>query len=339
MHSIVVPAWAWGLLAGLMLTLISIDLFAHRGDRVDSRKRAMVWTIIWIAVSLMFNGWVYFHFGANAGEEFLAAYLLEKSLSVDNLFVFMLIFGTLKIPMKEQRRVLTWGIIGALVTRGIFIAVGAAVISRWHAVMYVFGAILIYTAFKLLRAPEENQETKLLDWLERKLPWTKKLDGHKFFTLENGKRVATPLFLALIAIEMTDIVFAVDSVPAAFSVTTEPFIVYSSNVFAILGLRALYIVLAGALGELRYLRFGLAAVLGFAGVKMIIADWFHVDPIIAVIIIVVCIGGTVIASLMANKRDEREGGTGAGAGPDAGATPPTTPTTPSSSTTASRAES
>ena len=249
-------------------------------------------------VSLAFNVWVAMRFGLEAGELFLAAYLLEKSLSVDNLFVFLVIFGALRIPHAEQRRVLTWGIIGALVTRGLFIAAGAAVLERWTWVAYGFGLLLIYTAAKMLREPDPEGEPPIIDWLERHLPWTKQLDGHKFFTRRTGKMLATPLFIALIAIEVTDIVFAIDSVPAAFAVTSEPFIIYSSNVFAILGLRAMYIVLAGALSELRYLRFGLSAVLAFAGVKMLITKWVHIPPLLSVGVIVTCIGASVVASVM-----------------------------------------
>src|SRR5689334_209628 len=225
MHSIVVPVWAWGLLAGLMLLLVSIDLYAHRGDHVDSRKRALVWSVVWIAAALAFNAFVAVKFGLEAGEQFLAAYLLEKSLSVDNLFVFLVIFGALNIPHTEQRRVLTWGIIGALVTRGLFIAAGAAVLERWSAVAYIFGGLLVITAIKMLKPPEPEGEPKIIAWLERHLPWTKQLDGHHFFTKKSGKWLATPLLIALVAIEISDVIFAIDSVPAAFAVTTEPFIV------------------------------------------------------------------------------------------------------------------
>ena len=302
MHSIEVPIWAWGLLAGLMLVLVAVDLFAHRGDHTDSKRRALLWSAAWIGVSLLFNGWVAYRFGAEAGEQFLAAYLLEKSLSVDNLFVFLVIFGALQIPTSEQRRVLTWGILGALVTRGLFIAAGAAVLQRWSFVAYVFGALLIFTAAKLLREPEPEGEPKLIGWLERHLPWTRERDGHHFFTRRTGKLLATPLFIALVAIELTDVIFAIDSVPAAFAVSDTPFIVYSSNVFAILGLRALYVVLAGALADLRYLRVGLSAVLAFAGVKMLITKWVHIPPLLSVGVILACIGTAVVASLVHRRR-------------------------------------
>jgi tellurite resistance protein TerC len=304
MHSIEVPMWAWGLLGALMLVLVTIDLYAHRGDHTDSKRRALLWSVAWIATALAFNGWVAWRFGAEAGEQFLAAYLLEKSLSVDNLFVFLVIFAALKIPKAEQRRVLTWGILGALATRGLFIAAGAAVLERWTWVAYVFGALLVYTAAKLLREPESEGEPKLIGWLERHLPWTRERDGHHFFTRKSGKLLATPLLVALVAIELTDVVFAIDSVPAAFAVSDTPFIVYSSNVFAILGLRALYVVLAGALADLRYLRVGLAAVLAFAGVKMLVTRWVHIPPLLSVAVIILCIGAAVTASLVHRRRQK-----------------------------------
>ena len=305
MSSIVVPVWAWVLLGVLVVVSITIDLFLHRGDHVDSRKRAIVWSLVWIGVSLLFNLGVALRFGAEAGEQFLAAYLLEKSLSVDNLFVFLLVFGALQIPAAEQRRVLTWGIFGAIVSRGVLIFAGAAAIERWHSLTYVFGGILVIAGAKLLRPPAPEGENGMLRWLERHIPWTRKLDGHHFITRENGRRVATPLLLALLAIELTDIVFAIDSVPAAFAVSQEPFIIYSSNLLAILGLRALYVVLARALADLRYLRFGLAGVLVFAGAKLLTAPWIKVSPLISVGVIAILITLSVVFSLRANRRDAR----------------------------------
>jgi tellurite resistance protein TerC len=290
-------------LAGVMLVLIAIDLFAHRGDRPDSRRGALIWSIVWIAVALAFGGVVAVYFGASAAEQYFAAYLLEKSLSVDNLFLFLVIFGALDIPAHEQRRVLTWGIIGALVTRGLFIALGSAVLQRWHEVTYVFGAILVVTALKMLRESNAS-ENKVLPWLERHLPWTSERHGHSFIVRKAGRWVATPLLLALLAIELTDVVFAIDSVPAAFAVSEEPFVIYSSNVFAVLGLRALYVVLVGAIAKLRYLRYGLSAVLAFAGAKMLAAPWFKIAPLASVLIIAAMIGAAVIASVIALRREE-----------------------------------
>lgn len=302
MSALVVPVWAWALLAGLMVVLISIDLFAHRGDRVDSRGRAVIWSAVWIAIAIAFGGFVAWQFGAGAAEQYFAAYLLEKSLSVDNLFLFVVIFGALGIPRVEQRRVLTWGIIGALVTRAVFIAAGSAVLSRWHEVTYVFGAILVITSIKMLRS-NDSEGSKLLPWLERKLPWTKDHGGHHFVVKRDGRWLATPLLVALIAIELTDVVFALDSIPAAFAVSEEPFVVYSSNVFAVLGLRALYVVLVGAIADLRYLKYGLSAVIAFAGIKMLIAHWVKISPLASVAVIAAVIGASVVASVLANRRE------------------------------------
>lgn len=304
MSELVVPAWAWGLLAGLMVLFIAIDLLAHRGDKVDSRGRAIAWSIGWIVAAVVFGGFVAAYFGAEAGEQYFAAYLLEKSLSVDNLFLFVVIFGALGIPRDEQRRVLTWGIIGALVTRAVFIGVGAAVLHRWHEVTYVFGAILVITALKMLRK-NDGESSKLLSWLERHLPWTRERAGHAFVVRRAGRWLATPLLVALIAIELTDVVFALDSIPAAFAVSEEPFVVYSSNVFAVLGLRALYVVLVGALTDLRYLHHGLAAVLAFAGGKMLAASWVTITPIVSVAVIALMIGASVVASVVATRRERR----------------------------------
>ncbi|MDB4953646.1 MAG: ygjT [Myxococcales bacterium] len=306
MSSLDVPAWAWALLAGLLLLFVTIDLIAHHGDQVDSRRRAVMWSVIWIGAALAFNGFVALHFGAEAGEQFLAAYLLEKSLSIDNLFLFLVIFGALRIPASEQHRVLTFGIIGALVTRCLFIVGGVAALHRWHEVTYAFGGLLVITALKLLRAPAETTEKpRTLDWLTRHLPWSHELDGHRFVTKHSGRWLATPMLIALIAIEITDVVFALDSIPAAFAVSNDTFILYSSNVFAILGLRALYVVLASALTGLRYLRFGLAGVLAFAGVKMLLASWVTLSPAISVCVIAVMIGVSVIASVIARRNERR----------------------------------
>jgi predicted tellurium resistance membrane protein TerC len=282
--SFVVPAWAWCLSAVLMLVLVAIDLIGHRHHQVDSRRRAIFWSVLWIAAALAFNVFVGVYFGLDAAEQFLGAYLLEKSLSLDNLFVFLVIFGALGIPRADQRRILTWGIIGALVTRGLFIAAGSAVLHEWHAITYVLGALLVVTAIKTLRSHDQPSVRPSVAWLKRRLP---------------------PFAAALIAIELTDVVFAIDSIPAAFAITEDTFLVYTSNVFAVLGLRALYIVLAGALTDLRYLHVGLAAVLAFAGGKMLAAPWLHVPPLASVAIVALCIGVAVIASVLATRRTAR----------------------------------
>jgi tellurite resistance protein TerC len=288
MSELVVPAWAWCLMAVVMVAMIATDLFAHRGARAESRRAALVWTATWIAAALAFGAFVWLHFGADAGEQFFAAYVLEKSLSVDNLFVFLVVFAALRIPSAEQRRILTWGIAGALVTRGLFIAGGAALLHAWHPLTYVLGAALVITAAKTMRAPasHDGAPPRALTWLSRRLP---------------------PFFAAMIAIELVDLLFALDSIPAALAITDEPFLVYSSNVFALLGLRALYVALAGALAELRYLRFGLAAVLAFAGAKMLASAWWHVPPALSVAVIVAFIGASIAASLA--RRPSHDGRT------------------------------
>ena len=302
MSSFDVPSWAWALLGVLLIASIAIDLIAHRGDHTDSRRSAIVWTIVWISVAAAFGTFVAIEFGAEAGEQFAAAYLLEKSLSLDNLFLFIVIFAQLGIPRAEQRRVLTFGILGALVTRFAFIFLGASALHRWHVLTYVLGALLIVTALKVLRHEVRNGPPTLLLWLERHLPWTRKLHGHKFLAVENGRLLATPLLIALITIELADVMFAIDSVPAAFAVSEDRFILYSSNVLAVLGLRALYIVLADAVRGLKYVHFGLAAILGFAGIKMLIASWVKFPPLVSVLIILAMMAIAVIASLRVRVR-------------------------------------
>jgi tellurite resistance protein TerC len=303
-----VPLPYWIGFVVLVVVLLTVDLVLHRGKHGSSPKAAVAWSIAWVGAGLAFNGFVWWFLGAEAGQQFLSAYLLEKSLSVDNLFVFLIVFARLKIPADEQHRVLSWGVFGAIVTRGIFIALGAALLSRWHVLVYIFGGLLIVSGLRMLRKHDEEKdgEGKLLGWLQRHLPITKERHGHAFVVKEGTRRVFTPLFLALITIELTDVVFAVDSVPAAFAVSDHPFIIYSSNVFAILGLRALFVVLARALKGLRYLNYGLAAVLVFAGAKMILGHWTHLPPLVSLAIITACIGTAVIASLVA-RRSERRG--------------------------------
>jgi tellurite resistance protein TerC len=295
-----VPPWMWVVFGTTVLGLMVVDLVAHRGDGVDSRKRALLWSAGWIGVALLFNAGVWMFLGAAPAEEFLGVYLLEKSLSVDNLFVFLLLFGGLGIPHAQQRRVLVWGIFGALATRALCIAVGVAALERWHGLVYALGGLLIVTAVKMAFGKAETSPTegRMIQFLRRHLPLTEKLHGSHFVVREAGRLVGTPLLLALLAVELTDVVFALDSVPAAFAVTSSPFIIYSANVFALLGLRSLYIVLAEALGKLRYLRYGLAAVLGLAGAKMIASHWVRIPPLLAVGAIALCIGVAVAASLL-----------------------------------------
>lgn len=302
------PLAGWIAFAGLVLGLLAVDLLVHRGTRGTSRRSAIGWSAAWVLLGLAFCGFVWGLYGGEAAQEYLGAYLIEKSLSLDNLFVFLVIFQSLGIPETQQHRVLFWGIFGALLSRALFIFVGVEALHHWHAIVYVFGALLLFTAWRVARDnPAEQKESRVVVWLARHLPLSARVEGHSFLTRLDGRRVATPLLLALLAIEVSDIAFAVDSVPAALAVSQKPFIVYSSNVFAILGLRALYIALAHILSELRYLHYGLSAVLAFAGLKMLVPPaWVHIPPLVSVAVIAVCIGVAVWASLRARRASERK---------------------------------
>lgn len=302
-----VPQWAWLVLAGVVLVSLAVDLLAHRGDRAQGRRWALVWSGVWITLALAFGAWITLQFGLPAGEDYLTAYLIEKSLSVDNLFIFLVVFSRLRIPREEQHRVLQWGIIGAFVTRAACVAGGAALLAAWHGVVYVLGAFLIITGVKtaLDRPDDGGEEGGVLKFLRRHLPYTPRLHGHRFLAVEGARRVATPLLLALLVIEVTDVFFAVDSIPAVFSITREPFIVYSSNVFAILGLRALYLVLEDLLSDLKYLRYGLGAILVFAGAKMLTSGFLHVPHSVSLLVVAVTLTAAIVPSVVARQRRER----------------------------------
>jgi tellurite resistance protein TerC len=303
-----ISLWGWIAFAVLVSVLLAIDLFAHRGERGGSLRSAYIWSCIWIAAGLLFAIFVWLVFGAARAHEYLAAYLIEKSLSLDNLFVFLIVFNNLAIPKEYQHNVLYWGIFGALVFRAVFIYLGIAAMERFAWVSYVFAAVLLLAAWHSFRQDLAAQETnKVVKWLSRHLPVSREIHGARFLVRQNGRLLATPLLIALLGLELTDIVFAIDSVPAALAVSRNRFVVYSSNVFAILGLRAIYSALAFALTELRYLHYGLAGVLAFAGIKIIIDEWVTIHPLAAVGITVLLIGGAVWASLRGIKGsgDER----------------------------------
>ena len=288
----------WLVFGGIVAFLLAVDLFVHRGARHDSRRWAVVWTVIWVAAGLAFTGYVWQRLGVRAAEEYLAAYLIEKSLSLDNLFVFLIIFRMLAVPRDHQRTALSWGIFGALIFRAIFVFLGAAALQQWHWVEYVFAAILLYAAWHAFREdPAVERKNALVLWLERHLAVGVEPEKPKFLVVQQGRRKATPLLVAVIALELTDILFAVDSVPAAFAVSRNEFVIYSSNVFAILGLRSLYIVLAHTIGGLRYLHYGLAAILAFAAVKMLLPEEWEIPPMASVAIILLLMGTAVVASL------------------------------------------
>ena len=302
-----VPTWAWVVFAVVVVASLTIDLVVHRNGHGNGRRAAIVWSCVWVGISLLFAGFIWFELGGGVAQVFLTAWLVEKSLSVDNLFVFLVIFGRLKIPRSHQHGVLFWGIVGAFVTRALFIAAGSAVLSRWHFATYVLGAFLVFTGLKTLRShPEQDgKESRILGYLQRHLPFTNKMDGGAFTLVENGKRVATPLLLALIAIEVTDIMFAVDSIPAVFAISKDPFIVFSSNVFAILGLRALYLVLADVVADLKYLHYGLGALLIFVGAKMVASGYIQLPHWASLTITVAILAAAIIPSIAARRRKKR----------------------------------
>lgn len=306
-----VPLWAWvSLLAAITIMLVVDLVLVHRTPHEISIKEAGIESAVWISIGLAFTGVMWWWQGGQAGGEYLAGYLIEKSLSVDNVFVWAVIFSYFGVPRKYQFRVLFWGIFGALVLRAIFIFAGVALLERFSWVLYIFGAFLLFTAWRIYRHdeaevhPEKNPVLKLI---QRVLPSTPELDGQKLFTRRSGRLLATPLFAVLILVETTDVVFAVDSIPAILAVSREEFIVFSSNAFAILGLRALYFLLAGMQGRFRYLNAGLGVILAFVGVKMLIAEVYHMPTWISLTVITLVLTVTIWASLRAEAREEGSG--------------------------------
>jgi len=316
-----IALWQWGALLAFIVALLVVDLLlVHRKPHEIHFKEAAIESSIWISIGVAFTGVIYLlggsaDGGAAAGE-YISGFLLEKSLSVDNVFVWAVIFTYFAVPKQYQFRVLFWGIFGALVLRAIFIFAGSALIENFTVTLAVFGIILLYTGYKLAFSDDtevDPDKSIVLRAVRKVVPSTQNLDGQKLFTVENGKRLATPLFAVLVMVETTDVVFAVDSVPAIFGVARDPFIVFSSNAFAILGLRALYFLLGGMQDKLRYLHYGLGAILGFVGVKMLLTfsaeqfEWpsedFHVPTFLSLGVIALILLVTVVASFVTNKRD------------------------------------
>lgn len=302
------PLWFYMVFNLCVLAVLALDLGVfHRKAHAVTVREAATWSAVWATLALLFNGWVYAARGSEKGLEFLTGYLIEYSLSVDNIFVFVLIFGFFAVPPAYQHRVLFWGILGALAMRAGMIAAGAALLARFHWILYVFGGFLILTGIKMLfqrheaAAPDRNP---LIRALRRIVPVTDGYEGQRFFVRRAGKAWATPLFLVLLVVETTDLIFAVDSIPAIFAVTRDPFIVYTSNVFAVLGLRSLYFLLAGIIGWFRYLRVGLALVLCFVGVKMLLADIFKIPAALSLAVVAAILGVAVLASLLVPGRPE-----------------------------------
>jgi len=302
--------WAWGGFGLLILVMLALDLGVfHRRKHVIGLREALTWTAVWIATALAFNGFVWAWRGDEAALEFLTGYLIEKALSVDNIFVFLLIFGYFQVDPKYQHQVLFWGILGALVMRAIFIATGIAVLEAFHWMIYVFGGILIFTGIKM--AVQKDKEihpnrNPILRLLRRFMPVTEDYEGDKFIVRRAGRLMATPLLVVLVVVETTDLVFAVDSIPAILAITTDPFIVYTSNVFAILGLRALYFALAGVMRLFHHLHYGLSLILVFVGVKMAASDVVHVPVLVSLAVIGSLLVLAVVASLLWPKPPQPE---------------------------------
>lgn len=307
----VAPLWLWTTFAGIVLASLFVDFVVLRkqGAHAIGVKEALNWSLIWIALSFVFNGLLWWAVKDTTGSvqvanekslEFLTGYLIEKSLAVDNIFVFLLVFTYFAVPPAFQKRVLMIGIVGAIVLRTIMILVGGWLLANFHWVLYVFGAFLILTGVKMWWAAGKESDLEgnpALKLLRKLMPVSKGFDGEKFFTVENGRRIATPLFMVICLVALTDVIFAVDSIPAIFAITSDPFVVLTSNVFAILGLRAMYFLLAAVAGKFHLLNYGLAVILVFIGAKMCLVDVFKIPALASLAVVVSILAVTMIASI------------------------------------------
>ena len=302
--------WMLGVFFIVVLIMICVDMFmlGRKGDSKVSTKEALIWSAIWITIAMLFNLWLYIYLGSKYGEEvatqksleFLTGYVLEKSLAVDNLFVFVMLFAYFKVPDIYQKRVLVYGIFGALILRSIMIVVGATLVSEFHWILYIFGAFLLFSGIKMFKAGEDSGDIEnnfIIKFLRRNFKITDNYHGEKFFVKIDGKTWITPLFVVLIFIEFTDLIFAVDSIPAIFAVTTDPFIVYTSNIFAILGLRALYFILVDMADRFELLKYGLAIILMFIGVKLLIMEIFKIPILLSLGFVIGVLAISIIASI------------------------------------------
>ncbi|MHB1176331.1 MAG: TerC family protein [Sulfuriferula sp.] len=311
--------WMWAAFIGFVLVMLALDLFVLGGRKAHAVgvKEAALWSLAWLCMALIFNAGVWWYLNGTLGAEiadkkaleFLTGYLIEKSLSVDNVFVFLLIFAAFQVNPAYQRRVLIYGVLGAILLRAVMILAGAWVVREFSWVLYLFGAFLLVTGIRMLVMAEKTpdlEQNPVLKFARRHLRISTGEHGEKFSVVQNGTRYFTPLFLVLILIETTDVVFAVDSIPAIFAITTDPFIVFTSNIFAIMGLRALYFLLADVAHRFHLLKYGLALVLCFIGGKMLIAPWYHVPVQASLFVVVVLIGASVLASLVATRHKRME---------------------------------
>lgn len=302
-----VPPLFWFAFIGFVLLMLALDLGVfNREERAITVRQAAGWVSFWVGLALAFNVGLYFWAGPGPALDFLTGYVIEYSLSVDNIFVFVLIFSAFSVPARYQHRVLFWGILGALIMRGLMIFLGVSLIERFHWIIYVFGAFLVVAGLRLLFGNNDElidvQRNPVLRLVRRVVPLTERYHGARFFVREAGKLAATPLLLVLVVVEATDVVFAVDSIPAIFAITREPFIVFTSNIFAILGLRSLYFLLAGVIDRFVYLEYGLAAILTFVGVKMLVSGVYHMPTWISLAFILLVLATSIGASLLSGKR-------------------------------------
>jgi tellurite resistance protein TerC len=296
-----------------ILTLLALDLGVfHRKAHTVTIREAALWSIVWIVLAFLFNAGIFYFSGQQAGLEFLAGYLIERALSMDNIFVFLIIFSYFGVPSHYQHKVLFWGVLGALIMRSVFIALGATLIARFEWILYIFGVILIVSGWKMMiqKDVEVHPDKNIFIRLARKLfPVVPGYETPRFFLRKAGKLFITPLFLVLLTVETTDVVFAVDSIPAVFGVTRDPFIIYSSNVFAILGLRAMYFLLAGMMNSFTYLSYGLSLVLIFIGAKMLAEGFIHIPIAISLLVVAAILAISIAASIVRNRRQARRTGT------------------------------
>ncbi|RSM41100.1 TerC family protein [Amycolatopsis balhimycina DSM 5908] len=305
-----VPIWAWAAVLGVILAMLAIDLLAHRRAHVVGVREALAWSAVWVALGLAFGAVVWWAWGAEFAGQYFAGYVIEKSLAVDNVFVFAIIFGYFAVPREHQHRILFYGVLGALVFRAVFIAAGSALIASFAWILYVFGAFLVITGARMALHRNETadyEQNVFLRTFRRIVPSTDRYHGKKFLVRQGGRWVATPLLTVLVLIEVTDIVFAVDSIPAIFAVTQEPFLVFTSNAFAILGLRAMYFLLADVMHRFVYLKLGLALVLVWVGVKMLLLDLYKIPTALSLAVVGVILGTAFAASLIRTRATARSG--------------------------------
>jgi len=319
--------WLWVGFIGFVLVMLSLDLGVfNRTPHVVTAREALTWTAVWVGLALAFAGGLAVFVDHQSALTFLTGYVIEESLSVDNIFVIVLIFQYFAVPPQFQHRVLFWGILGALIMRGLFIGLGAALLARFDWIFYIFGALLVFTGIRMAVKQDEEfdaEQNPIVKFVRRFLPVTKDYQGKHFFTHDGGKRHATPLLLVLVLVEATDLIFAIDSIPAIFGITRDPFIVFTSNIFAVMGLRSLFFLLASVVTKFHLLKYGLAVILTFVGAKMLLEQWIHIPILLSLGVVVVVLAASIVASLVwPHARPKSEGKTGSMFGTGSRGAPP-----------------